>query len=78
LQADKFHLTGKPVRLMAELVRPVVPGGIILDPFTGSGSTGVAAVMSGRRFIGVEREGVYIEIARARLEKLSSTAPEEQ
>ena len=48
LQADKFHLTGKPTALMRELVRPVAPGGIILDPFMGSGTTGVAAVGSSR------------------------------
>jgi site-specific DNA-methyltransferase (adenine-specific) len=79
LQSDKFHLTGKPTQLMSELVRPVPPGGIILDPFAGSGSTGVAAVMSGRRFIGIEREAAYVEIARTRLEKLSlPAAPDEQ
>jgi site-specific DNA-methyltransferase (adenine-specific) len=70
LQADKFHLTGKPTALMRELVRPVAPGGIVLDPFMGSGTTGVAAVQSGRRFFGIEREAAYVEIARERLEKI--------
>jgi site-specific DNA-methyltransferase (adenine-specific) len=64
---DKHHLTGKPTALMRELVRPVVPGGIVLDPFAGSGTTGVAAVLSGRRFIGIEREAAYAEISRKRL-----------
>jgi len=66
-QADKFHLTGKPTALMKELARPVVPGGLILDPFAGSGSTGVGALLMGRRFIGIEREAAYVAIARERL-----------
>lgn len=66
-QDDKHHMTGKPTALMCELVRPVVPGGVVLDPFAGSGTTGVAAVMTGRRFIGVEREQAYADIARERL-----------
>ncbi|WP_231643257.1 DNA-methyltransferase [Ralstonia syzygii] len=63
---DKHHLTGKPTALMRELVRPVLPGGV-LDPFAGSGTTGVAAILSGRRFIGIEREAAYAEISRTRL-----------
>jgi site-specific DNA-methyltransferase (adenine-specific) len=74
LQKDKFHLTGKPTQLMRELVRPVVPGGLILDPFMGSGTTGVAAIQSGRRFLGIEREAAYVAIARERLEKIGGTA----
>ncbi len=64
---DKHHLTGKPTDLMRELVRPVLPGGLVLDPFAGSGTTGVAAVQTGRRFIGIEREPAYVEISRHRL-----------
>ncbi|WP_231495505.1 DNA-methyltransferase [Hylemonella gracilis] len=64
---DKHHLTGKPTALMRELVRPVPPGGLVLDPFAGSGSTGVAALQSGRRFIGIEREAAYADISRQRL-----------
>ena len=46
----------------------VVPeGGTILDPFTGSGSTGKAAVLEGFDFVGIEREAEYVEIARARI-----------
>jgi site-specific DNA-methyltransferase (adenine-specific) len=67
-QADKFHLTGKPTALMRELARPVPPGGIVLDPFAGSGTTGVAAILSGRRFLGIEREAEYVRIATERLE----------
>ena len=65
---DKHHLTGKPTALMRELVRPVLPGGVVLDPFAGSGTTGVAALLEGRRFIGIEREAAYAEISRGRLE----------
>jgi site-specific DNA-methyltransferase (adenine-specific) len=71
-QADKFHMTGKPVELMRALVRPVVPGGLVLDPFAGSGSTGVAALLEGRRFLGIEREADYVRIARDRLAALDS------
>jgi DNA modification methylase len=62
------HPTVKPLGLMRWLVRLVVPaGGVVLDPFAGSGSTGIAAVLEGRQFIGVEREAAYVTIARARL-----------
>lgn len=62
------HLTVKPLQLMRWLVKLVTPpGGTVLDPFTGSGSTGVAAVLEGRRFLGIEREPEYVDIACARL-----------
>jgi site-specific DNA-methyltransferase (adenine-specific) len=51
---------------LCRLVTP--PGGVVLDPFTGSGSTGCAALREGFGFIGVEREAEYIEIARRRLD----------
>lgn len=64
------HPTVKPTDLMRYLCRLVTPpGGIVLDPFTGSGSTGKAAILEGFRFIGIEREAEYIEIARARIER---------
>ena len=63
------HPTLKPVDLMAYLVRMVTPkGGVVLDPFMGSGSTGKAAVREGMSFIGIEREDEYMEIAEARIE----------
>jgi len=63
-----IHPTVKPTDLMRWLVRLITPpGGIVLDPFTGSGSTGKAAALEGMRFIGVEREAEYAAIARARI-----------
>lgn len=62
------HPTVKPIDVMRWLIRLTVPaGGLVLDPFTGSGSTGCAAVLEGRRFVGIEREKQYVPIARARL-----------
>ena len=62
------HPTVKPVALMRWLCRLVTPpGGTVLDTFTGSGSTGIAALAEGFAFVGVEREAEYIEIARARI-----------
>lgn len=66
-QADKHHLTGKPTPLMAEVVPICTPGGTILDPFMGSGTTGVAAVANGYGFIGMEREAAYYAIAQQRI-----------
>jgi DNA modification methylase len=64
------HPTVKPTALMRYLCRLVTPPkGIILDPFTGSGSTGSAAMLEGFNFIGIEREAEYVEIAKARIEK---------
>jgi site-specific DNA-methyltransferase (adenine-specific) len=54
---------------MAYLIRLVTPkGGIVLDPFMGSGSTGKAAVREEMEFIGIERENEYFEIAKSRIE----------
>src|ERR1035441_895870 len=60
--------TVKPLALMRWLVALVTPpGGIVLDPFAGSATTGIAAVMEDRVFVGIERESKYIDIACARL-----------
>jgi len=65
---DNSHPTVKPTDLMAYLCRLVTPpGGTVLDPFMGSGSTGKAAMREGLQFIGVEREASYLQIARDRL-----------
>jgi site-specific DNA-methyltransferase (adenine-specific) len=63
------HPTVKPTDLMRYLCRLVTPpAGVVLDPFMGSGSTGKAAVLEGFRFIGIEREAEYLEIARGRIQ----------
>jgi hypothetical protein len=60
--------TVKPLDVMRWLVRLVTPpGGLVLDPFAGSGTTGCAAVLEGFRFLGVEREAEYVPIAEARV-----------
>jgi hypothetical protein len=63
------HPTVKPIALMRYLIRLITPPGeICMDPFLGSGSTGMAAVLEGRDFIGIEMSEDYLEIARARIE----------
>lgn len=63
------HPTVKPTDLMRYLCRLVTPpGGTVLDPFNGSGSTGKAAILEGFAYIGCEREAEYIAISRARIE----------
>jgi len=67
--AKNNHPTVKPTELMRYLCRLVAPkGGVIVDPFMGSGSTGKAAIMSGYKFIGIEMSEEYFEIACARVE----------
>jgi DNA modification methylase len=66
---DREHQTQKPLDLMRKLVRVVsAPGGMILDPFMGSGSTGCAAMAEGRDFIGIERDRTHFETACKRIE----------
>ncbi len=65
-----FHPTQKPVPLLAWLIRTYTnEGDTVLDSFMGSGSTGVACVQEGRRFIGIEREDKYFEVAKRRIEE---------
>ena len=62
------HPTVKPIALMRHLVRLVTPpGGVVLDPFTGSGTTGCAVALEGFAFVGVEMSEEYAEIARRRI-----------
>lgn len=66
---DNIHPTVKPTDLMKYLIRLVTPkGGVVLDPFMGSGSTGKAAVLEGMNFVGIEREKEYYDIAKTRIE----------
>lgn len=63
-----FHPTVKPLSLMRWLVRLVTrKGGLVLDPFMGSGTTGVACAVEGMRFVGCEKEPEYFEIAKRRI-----------
>jgi DNA modification methylase len=64
---NEHHPTEKPVQLMRVFVEWT--RGIVLDPFMGSGTTGVAAVQMGRNFIGIEREPKYFDIACRRIEQ---------
>jgi len=67
-----YHPTVKPLSLMRWLVRLVTPpGGLVLDPFTGSGTTGMACAAEGFQFIGIEREAEYVEIAERRIASIA-------
>ena len=69
--AANNHPTVKPVELMKYLVRLVTPkNGLVLDPFMGSGSTGMAAREEDFQFIGIEKEEEYYEIAKARIKNV--------
>jgi DNA modification methylase len=69
-RGDSTHPTMKPIKLMEYLIKLVTPpNGVVLDPFMGSGTTGVAALRNGFEFRGIEREEQYYYISQARLEK---------
>ena len=62
------HPTVKPIALMEYLIKMVTfEGGVVLDPFAGSGTTLIAAKKNGYQYIGIEKESEYIEIINARL-----------
>lgn len=65
----RIHITEKPVEVLEQLVQVAPPGGLVLDPFAGSGTTGVAALRCGRRFLGFER---HAQIARQACERIAS------
>lgn len=72
------HPTVKPLSLMRWLTRLLCPpAGTILDPFAGSGSGGVAGVLEGRRFVGIERDARYASVARARITHWAALAAQE-
>ena len=73
---ERYHPTQKPLDLMRWCIRLASnPGDTILDPFAGSGTTGVAAILEGRNFIGIEIDAGYCAIARKRLEDASAQQP---
>lgn len=67
VQSDKHHVTGKPTRLLRSLVACCTPGGVVLDPFAGSGTTGVACALEGRQFVGIEENADYVAVAERRI-----------
>lgn len=75
---QNVHPTVKPIAVMRWLCKLITPpGGVILDPFCGSGTTGCAAAQLGFEFVGIEREPEYAEIARARIAHWGCLPPEE-
>ena len=75
----RLHKTQKPLPLMLWVIESCTnPGDLILDPFCGSGTTGVACVQTGRRFIGIEIDPGYADIARTRIAKAVEQARQEQ
>jgi site-specific DNA-methyltransferase (adenine-specific) len=67
-EVRNYHPTVKPIKLMRWLCRLVTPpGGLVVDPFAGSGSTGVAAVLEGFAFVGCELDPGHVAIAEARI-----------
>jgi len=69
-RGKKYHMGGKPVELMAAIVRDYSRAGqLVCDPCMGSASTGVAAIALGRRFLGIERDPDYFELAKRRIQR---------
>ena len=64
---NRIHLTEKPLQLMQDIVKITEPGGHILDPFAGSGTTVLAAVLEGYSATGIEVTDTYAELARERI-----------
>lgn len=69
----RVHLTEKPVGVIRDLLSLTPPGGVVLDPFMGSGTTGVAAIETGRSFVGVEMSDHYFTVAAKRLSDCAPT-----
>jgi len=66
---ERFHPTQKPLEVMKWVIELCPKADSVLDPFMGSGTTGVAAIQLGRKFIGIERDERYFEIACKRIEQ---------
>jgi len=74
----RIHQTEKPLEVMREIVKIVEPGGIILDPFAGAGTTVLAAKLEGRPAVGIELSGHYADAAQKRIESSDAgTVPAE-
>lgn len=69
--ATKVHITGKPTELLKELMGIVVEGGTVLDPFLGGGTTAHAALLTGRKCIGVELSPEYAKLSAKRLQEIA-------
>jgi adenine-specific DNA-methyltransferase len=68
---NKLHPTQKPIPALVSLIRSFsLPGEIVLDPFAGSGSTCAAALLTGRKYIGMEMDNTYHQLASERLERV--------
>ncbi|EKN5996291.1 DNA-methyltransferase [Yersinia enterocolitica] len=67
--SEKIHMTGKPVRVIEELVKPLAPSAHVLDPFMGSGTTALPVLARGGKFTGIELTNQYFDIACDRIEK---------
>jgi DNA modification methylase len=68
----KAHSTQKPEELLKRVIlASSKPGDIVLDPFFGTGTTGAAAKKLGRDFIGIERDGAYVSLASARIDRIT-------
>jgi site-specific DNA-methyltransferase (adenine-specific) len=67
------HPTQKPLCVLSRIIQASThPGAWILDPFTGSSTTGIAANLLGRRFLGIDQETSFLELSKARREELNS------
>lgn len=68
------HPTQKPLALLERIIRAATqPGDLVLDPFNGSGTTGIAALMHGRRYVGLELDPAYLELSVARYRELTAS-----
>ena len=78
-EGKNFHPTVKPIKLMQYLVKMITPpNGIVLDPFCGSGTTGIACKLEGYQFVGIEQDAEYFKIAKARIKNYTGDNNEYQ
>ncbi len=74
-----YHPTQKPLKLLERIVRASSqPGDLVLDPFCGSGTTGVAALLHGRRFLGIETDPQYVALANSRMDEILAMTPDQR